>query len=139
MTIKLDTNEGAIAAAEEYFTCQCNPPFEAERGDGKGPWAHRIPIDCMTAEDWQRVARSKQERSATVYVVSVVGDQDCGYENDGAVGVFTNKPDAWKLATDLSEAFLGGRDWDSDPYYDVDGEGIHLERGSYLVKEFSVE
>ncbi len=124
--------------ADKYFTCQCNPPFIADRGEA-GLFAHRIPIDCMTAEDWQRVARAKQERATQVWVVSVEGDQDCGYANDGAIGVFANISDAWGLASSAADAFIENRrDWDPDPYYKVDDEGIHLERGSYLVKEFNV-
>ena len=128
-----------IDAAEQYFTCQCSPPFETVREPGS-LYAHRIPIDCMTAEDWQRVARAKQWRAATVYVVSVEGDQDCGYENEGAIAVYANAPGAWKAANLAAEAFLEERaDWDKDPTYDVDDEGIHLEKGSYYVKKMTVE
>ncbi len=81
---------------EPYFTCKCNPSV-ANMTDDTWP-LHRIPIDCMTAEDWQRVAREKQERAATVWVVSVIGDEDCGAPNEGAIGVFENKPAAWLLA-----------------------------------------
>ena len=81
---------------DDYFTCQCNPPV-APMGDDAWP-LHRIPVDCMTAEDWQRVARAKQERAKTVWVVSVIGDEDCGAPNEGAIGVFEHKPAAWALA-----------------------------------------
>ena len=82
------------AIPESYFTCQCNPPVET----GENWPIHRIPIDCMTAEDWQRTARAKQERAVTVWVVNVIGDEDCGAPNEGAIGVFEHKPAAWKLA-----------------------------------------
>ena len=123
--------------AAEYFTCKCNPPFEKEREPGS-LYAHRIPIDCMTAEDWQRVARVKQERASQVWVVSVEGDMDCGYANDGAIGVFADAPAAWAKAHTAAQAFLAERDWDTDPSYRVNAEGIYLENGSYLVKEFNV-
>lgn len=123
---------------EEYFTCRCNPPFETEREDGSF-YAHRIPIDCMTAEDWKQVAQARQERAKTVYVVSVEGDVDCNYDNDGATSVHVNKPDAWAEAHKLAQAFISGREWDTDPSYKVDDEGIHLERGDYLVKEMTVQ
>ena len=71
------------AIPESYFTCQCNPPVET----GENWPIHRIPIDCMTAEDWQRTARAKQERAVTVWVVNVIGDEDCGAPNEGAIGV----------------------------------------------------
>ena len=85
------------AALDDYFTCQCNPPPESSDQDGY-LLMHRIPVDCMTAEDWQRVAREKQERAVTVWVVNVIGDEDCGAPNDGAIGVFEHKPAAWALA-----------------------------------------
>ena len=123
-------------SANEYFTCQCNPPPEGSDQDGY-LLMHRIPIDCMTALDWQTLARAKQERSAQVWVVSVEGDTDCGYSNDGAIGVFANISDAWKLAMTASEEFLG-EDAERSRYYKIDEEGVHLERGSYLVKKFNV-
>lgn len=124
--------------SEEYFTCKCNPKPDHPIVEGE-LLMHRIPIDCMTAEDWQRVARAKQERAKTVYVVSVEGDVDCNYDNDGAISVHVNKPDAWAEAHKLAFLFLNGRGWDTDPSYRVDGEGIHLERGDYLVKEMTVQ
>ncbi len=98
--INLDTGAPSwetSQATKDYFTCQCNPPFETEREEGS-LYAHRIPIDCMTAEDWQRVARTKQERAATVWVVTVLGDVDCGAPNEGVIGVYESKTWAWKVA-----------------------------------------
>ena len=97
MTISLD--DLTDPKRNDYFTCQCNPPPEGSDEEGY-LMMHRIPIDCMTAEDWQRVARAKQERAVTVWVVSVIGDEDCGAPNDGAIGVFENKAAAWKVAMD---------------------------------------
>ena len=111
------------AIPEPYFTCKCNPPFEKWRDDENGGephlWAHRVPIDCMTAEDWQRVARQKQERAVTVWVVSVIGDEDCGAPNDGAIGVFENKMAAWKVAMDRASEI-------TDDDVDVREDSIHM-------------
>ncbi len=119
---------------DEYFTCQCNPPFESQREDGF--YAHRIPIDCMTAEDWQRVARAKPERAKTVYVVTSLGDQDCGFPNEGVLGVFVEEKDAWTLAFATGSKYAGsGRlDWGG-----VSGEGIELGRGDILVQKMEVK
>ncbi len=106
---------------------------------GSDAWPiHRIPIDCMTAEDWKRVAEARQERATQVWVVSVEGDTDCGYDNQGAIGVYQFKNDAWAEALKQAQAFIDGRDWDTDPYYQVDEGGVHLERGDYYVKELNV-
>ncbi len=117
---------------EPYFTCQCNPPFEKEREEGSF-YAHRIPIDCMTAEDWQRSARRKQKRAETVWVVNVIGDEDCGAPNDGAIGVFEHKAQAWALAMDQAVLI-------SDEF-DVKEDSIQLDyqRVVIEVKEMVVQ
>ncbi len=125
------------ASSAEYFTCQCNPPFEAVREEGSF-YAHRIPIDCMTAEDWQRVAEARQERAVQVWVVESNGDSDCGGANDGVFGVYANKSDAWEKAFMEAQRFISEREWDKDPEYNVTEEGIELYRSSINVKEMNV-
>ena len=123
-------------SSAKYFTCQCNPPV-APMGDDAWP-LHRIPIDCMTAEDWQRVARARQERAVTVYVVESNGDSDCGGTNDGVLGVYEHKSDAWEKAFMEAQRYISEREWDKDPDYNVTEEGIELYRGSINVKEMNV-
>ncbi len=139
MTIDFDYDEEKAA---KYFTCQCNPAFESQRPDENGVlgglWAHRIPIDCMTAEDWKRVAQAKQERAKTVWVVTVVGDEDCGAANDGLIDVYANKNDAWSRAFQKAQEHVRERSWDSDPEYDVSEEGISLYRSDVLVTKTEV-
>ena len=96
---------------------------------------HRVPIDCMTAEDWQRAAKAKQERAATVYVVNHIGDQDCGWDNPGVIGVFGNPQDAWEAATAAAKAEALNM---NDDYWRVDEKGIHLGRGEVEVKKMHV-
>jgi hypothetical protein len=114
-------------APDDYFTCQCNPP------DNREGYAHRIPIDCMTAEDWQRVARERQTRAKTVWVVSVIGDEDCGAPNEGAVGVFEFKAQAWADAMNRAVEI-------SPDDIDVEENRIVLgnERASVEVTEMEV-
>lgn len=125
-------------AAEAYFTCQCNPPFEKWRDgeDGGEPhlYAHRVPIDCMTAEDWQRIARAKQDHAATVWVVEVNGDIDCGYPNDGVIGIFENAEKAWAVAMLTAQANNGGSD-----EWEVSEEGINIGRADVFVKKLEVQ
>ncbi len=121
--------------SDEYFTCQCNPPRDVVR---IGWLMHRIPIDCMTAEDWKRVAEARQERATTVYVVEANGDSDCGGPNDGVLGVYANKSDAWEKAFMEAQRYNNNRDWDKDPEYNVTEDGIDVYRGSFNVKEMSV-
>jgi len=121
---------------DEFFTCKCNPPFVADRGEA-GLFAHRIPIDCMTAEDWQRVAQAKQERAATVYVVTSLGDQDCGFPNEGLLGVFVEMQAAWLTAFETAEAY---RSSDYSPTFTgVTAEGISFERGMIYVEKKEVQ
>ena len=128
-----------MAKPDEFFTCQCNPPFVADRGEA-GLFAHRIPIDCMTAEDWQRVARAKQERAKTVYVVTSIGDQDCGFPNEGVLGVFAHEKEAWVMAFDTATRYTTpdstgySVDWGG-----VSDEGIEIGRGDILVQEMMVK
>ena len=122
---------------DDYFTCQCNPPVAPMTDDA---WPlHRIPIDCMTAEDWQRVAREKQERAVTVWVVTSVGDSDCGGINEGLHGVYSGSVEAWSSAMAVAHQYVDNRDWDDDPEWDVTNEGIDLYRGSVLVTETTVQ
>ncbi len=119
---------------EPYFTCQCNPPVAAL---GSDEWPlHRIPIDCMTAEDWQRVARKKQERAVTVWVVSVIGDEDCGAPNEGAIGVFQHKPAAWGLAMERANEIVSDVD-----VFDVKESSIQMdyERVVIEINEMTVQ
>ncbi len=122
------------AKSAEYFTCQCNPPVV----QGHDGLYHRVPIDCMTAEDWQRVARAKQERAVTVWVVEVNGDSDCGGPNDGAIAVYAHKSDAWEKAFMEAQRFINDREWDTNPEYNVTEDGINVYRGSFNVKEMHV-
>ncbi len=118
---------------DDYFTCQCNPPV-AQMGDEAWP-LHRIPIDCMTAEDWQRVAREKQVRAKTVYVVSVIGDEDCGWPNDGVIGVFENRTPAWRLAMDRAEEI---NEEHSADHLSMEEDRVRLERADIYVTEMKV-
>ncbi len=112
------------AALDDYFTCQCNPPPESSDQDGY-LLMHRIPVDCMTAEDWQRVAREKQKRAATVWVVTSVGDSDCGGINKGLHGVYSGSVEAWTAAMAVAHEYVEDRDWDKDPEFDVTDEGTY--------------
>ena len=136
MTDDLETSMTTLStkSSDEYFTCQCNPPFETERKPGSF-YAHRIPIDCMTAEDWQRLAREKQTRAKTVYVVSVVGDEDCGWPNDGAIGVFENRTPAWRLAMDRAEEINEKHSADD---LNMEENRVRLERADIYVTEMEV-
>ena len=137
----MNMNPEQLAKWEEesakYFTCQCNPPFESVREEGSF-WAHRVPIDCMTAEDWKRVAEARQERAVQVWVVESNGDSDCGGTNDGVLGVYEHKSDAWTRAFSEAQQYINNRDWDKDPEYNVTEEGIELYASSINVKEMNV-
>ena len=129
--------EGPLAN-DEYFTCQCNPPVP-ETNDPDRLIMHRIPIDCMTAEDWKRVAQARQERAVTVWVVTSVGDSDCGGINEGLHGVYSGPNKAWAAAMAVAQGYVDDRDWDDDPEWEVTDEGIELYRSSVLVTETTVQ
>lgn len=81
------------------------------------------------------MAQAKQERAATVYTVSWIGDEDCGFPNDGVIGVYDNYPQAWE------KAIAGAISYHSElgRAFAVTEKGIELDRGTVRVEEWLVK
>ncbi len=97
---------------------------------------HRIPIDCMTAEDWKRVAQERQIIAKTVYAVVSLGDSDCGFPNEGVLGVFSEESAARALALAVATRY-NEPDWIA--WGGVSEGGISVGRGDVLVQKIEVK